>query len=114
MLDATRGRSRARATATSGAICDTVLRGTHVDVLQRNTGWIIVNPITAEHVDPKTGERTEKSRYLRTETFDGPDGTQQVDIWYIGGRRFQPGREHPPDPARRSRLHRPDGPATPA
>lgn len=67
-----------------GAICDTVLRGKHLDVLQRHTGWLIINPVTAEHVDPKTGERTEKGHHLRTETFTFD--TQQVDIWYIGGR----------------------------
>ena len=69
-----------------GAICDTVLRGKHIDALERHTGWIMMNPVTAERVDPKTGERIEKGRYLSTETFTGPGGTHQVDIWYVGGR----------------------------
>jgi hypothetical protein len=70
-----------------GAICDTVLRGKHLDALERHNGWIIINPVTAEHVDPKTGERTEKGRYLHTVTFAYPGGSQEdVEIWYIGGR----------------------------
>jgi hypothetical protein len=70
-----------------GAMCDTVFRGTHINRLQRETGWIIMNPVTAASVDYKTKERTEKEWYLRTETFAHPDGTsRQVDIWTSGGR----------------------------
>jgi hypothetical protein len=70
-----------------GALCDTVLRGTHIDALQRSTGWLIMNPVTAARVNKKTGERTEKESYLRREVFHYQDGThQQVDIWVSGGR----------------------------
>jgi hypothetical protein len=69
-----------------GAICDTVLRGVHIDRLVRATGWIVVNPVTAQRVDPKTGERTEKTGYVRTVVFEYPDGsTEMVDIWFSGG-----------------------------
>jgi hypothetical protein len=38
-------------------------------------------------VDHKTKDRTEKERYLRTETFAYPDGApREVDIWTSGGR----------------------------
>jgi hypothetical protein len=69
-----------------GAISDTAIRGTHLDRLQRQTGWIVVNPTAAERVDPKTGDRTEKERYLRTVDFEGPKGSQDVEVWYSGGR----------------------------
>jgi hypothetical protein len=72
-----------------GAISDTALRGTHLNVLQRATGWIVMNPVTAEAVDEKTGERTEKERYLRTETFTYDDETADVEIWTVGGRLCQ-------------------------
>ena len=69
-----------------GAICDTVLRGVHIDRLVRATGWIVVNPVTAQRVDPKTGERTEKTGFVRTVVFEYPDGsTEMVDIWFSGG-----------------------------
>jgi hypothetical protein len=69
-----------------GVLADTVLRGTHIDQITRATGWIVINPVTAKAVDQKTRERTEKQRYLRTETFYHPDGrTENVDIWTIGG-----------------------------
>jgi hypothetical protein len=45
-----------------------------------------VNPTAADHVDPKTGERTEKERYLRTVDFEGPNGSQEIEVWYSGGR----------------------------
>jgi hypothetical protein len=76
-----------RVPGAQGAICDTVLRGTHIDVLERATGWIVMAPVTAASVDKKTKERTEKERYLRTETFAYPDGTsKEIDIWTSGGR----------------------------
>jgi hypothetical protein len=69
-----------------GAICDTVLRGTHIEQLQSKTGWTIVNPVTAAKVDPKTKERTEKERYLRTVEFERHGGiSDEVEIWIVGG-----------------------------
>ncbi|HEY6316702.1 MAG TPA: hypothetical protein VI462_02295, partial [Acidimicrobiia bacterium] len=70
-----------------GSICDTMLRGTHLDELQRYTDWIVMNPIAAESVDAKTGDRVEKSHHLRTVTFTYTNGAKEtVDIWYVGGR----------------------------
>jgi hypothetical protein len=69
-----------------GAISDTALRGTHLDRLQRQTGWVVVNPTAAERVDPKTGNRTEKERYLRTVAFEGREEVREVEIWSRGGR----------------------------
>jgi hypothetical protein len=73
-----------------GTVSDTALRGTHLNTLQRATGWVIINPVTAETVDRKTGERTEKEYYLRTVTFTYDDGTSiDVEIWTSGGRLCQ-------------------------
>jgi hypothetical protein len=73
-----------------GTISDTALRGTHLNTLQRATGLVIINPITAEAVDKKTRERTEKEYYLRTVTFTYDDGTSiDVEIWTSGGRLCQ-------------------------
>lgn len=70
-----------------GIMCDTVLRGTHIDKLERALGLIVMNPVTAKTRDKKTRERTEKEYYLRSETFSYPGGrTQTVDIWTTGGR----------------------------
>jgi hypothetical protein len=75
-----------RVPGAQGVISDTAMRGVHIDKLQRETGWIIMNPVTAEAVDPKTGDRTEKEAYLRTETLTYPDGTTlEIDIWRSGG-----------------------------
>jgi hypothetical protein len=71
----------------TGAMFDTVLRGTHVDRLERSTGWIILNPVTAKSVDKKTNERVEKDMYLRTVQIKHPDGgADDVAIWICGGR----------------------------
>lgn len=73
-----------------GAISDTALRGTHIDALVRGTGRIFMVPVTAAGVDAKSGQRTEKQRYLRTVTFSDADGTtEDVDIWISGGRLCQ-------------------------
>ena len=68
-----------------GSISDTALRGTHLDRLQRQTGWVVVNPTAAERVDPKTGDRTEKQRYLRTVAVEGRHEVHEVEVWYSGG-----------------------------
>jgi hypothetical protein len=73
-----------------GTISDTAFRGTHIDALQRAAGRVIVAPVAAQEVDPKTKDRTEKARYLRTVTFSYDDGTTEgVDIWTSGGRLGQ-------------------------
>jgi hypothetical protein len=79
-----------RVPGAQGTLSDTALRGTHLNTLQRVTGWIVINPVTAEAVDEKTGERTEKENYLRTETFTYDDGTSiDVEIWTSGGHLCQ-------------------------
>ena len=71
----------------TGAISDTALRGVHIDELQRRTGLVVMNPVAAAKVDPKTGKRTEKEGPLTTVTFNLDDGTtEDVDICYQGGR----------------------------
>lgn len=69
-----------------GAMCDTVLRGVHINELVRETGWVIMNPVAAKSVDKKTKERTEKEYYLRTESFEHDGRRESVEIWTVGGR----------------------------
>lgn len=71
----------------TGTMADTVLRGTHIDTLERATGWIVMNPVAAKRVNKKTQERTEKENYIRTVTFERADGQKlEVEIWSVGGR----------------------------
>jgi hypothetical protein len=69
-----------------GVITDNVLRGVHLATLQRDHGWLVISPTTAASVDKKTGDRTLKTRPLRTVTFDYGDGdTDTVDVYTFGG-----------------------------
>lgn len=69
-----------------GALTDAVLRGQHLNAIQRATGWVLISPVPAARVDKKTGRRTEKEHYLQDVAFTGPDGTtDNVEIWTRGG-----------------------------
>ena len=73
-----------------GVLTDAVLRGTHIDALQREAGLLVVSPVSAARIDPNTGVRIEKDGPLEQVTFEYRDGTSEtVDIWHRAGRAHQ-------------------------
>jgi hypothetical protein len=71
-----------------GVLTDGVLRGVHIDELQRSLGWLVVSPVTAARVTDH--KRIEKEGPLDSVRFDYDDGTFEiVEIWYRGGRVCQ-------------------------
>lgn len=68
------------------AVTDTILRGVHLNKLQRQHGAITMAPVAAESVDKKTKKRTEKSTFLRTVDFHYSDSdSESVRIFTNGG-----------------------------
>jgi hypothetical protein len=73
-----------------GVLADTVLRGTHIDELQRDAGQLVISPVAATRIDSNSGVRMEKDGPLEQVTFAYPDGTSEtVDIWHRAGRACQ-------------------------
>jgi hypothetical protein len=69
---------------------DGVLRGTHVDEVQSNTGIVVISPVAAKAVDKKNGNRTEKQYRVETVTFELESGaTRDISVETIGGRLHQ-------------------------
>jgi hypothetical protein len=58
-----------------GVLTDGVLRGVHIDELQRSLGWLVVSPVTAARVTEH--KRIEKEGPLDTVTFEYDDGTSE-------------------------------------
>ena len=56
-----------------GPVTDTVLRGAHLDHMQRDHGWVPVAPVAARKLDHKTSRRLEEK--------EGP-----LEAWYRRGR----------------------------
>jgi hypothetical protein len=73
-----------------GVLADKVLRGTHIDELQRDAGLLVISPVAADRIDPNSGARIEKDGPFEQVTFAYPDGTSEtVDIWHRAGRACQ-------------------------
>jgi len=71
-------------------VTDGVLRGVHIEKIQREGGIIVVSPVQAHKVDKSSGSRTEKEGPLTSVSVTHPDGhTSQLDLWYRGGRVCQ-------------------------
>jgi hypothetical protein len=67
-----------------GVLTDGVLRGVHIDELQRSLGWLVVSPVTAAQVTKN--KRIEKEGPLDIVRFDYDDGSSEiVELWYRGG-----------------------------
>jgi hypothetical protein len=74
-----------------GVVYDMALRGTHVDSIMRDLGWLALAKVTAKASGTtkrgkRVGKYVPKDRHIEVKTVVGPDGKgQAVPIYAVGG-----------------------------